>query len=305
MPQSTQFSSKESLFQRHIKRKLIGIFKYLTENAMPIFTRGGDDISITPQIFGHYELRVKELIDFYASQGNQDFLIDIGANIGLTTCQSGNLFKEVHCYEPNPNCFKILEVNTQIVLNKCKIFLNQFGLGSEKFETTLFVPGSNWGGAFVHDQHNSYSDDELGRKDGHQGFDPSKYSQVPIQIKDGVEVLSDLFNSLKSRNLTNGFIKIDVEGYEPVIIQSIAKSVPNGMHIIILFECFTKDFQPDSLLSDFKGDAEAFKLIRFPEKHMPKLKRIWRVITQGGYIYKVSQFDALSNSTDIIFIVKT
>ena len=116
MPQSSNFSSRESLFQRHVVRKKIGIFQRLTKGALPLFTRGGDEICVSPQIFGYYELRVKDLMDFYAAQGHSDFLIDIGANIGLSTCQSGDRFKEVHCYEPNPNCFKILEVNTQIAL---------------------------------------------------------------------------------------------------------------------------------------------------------------------------------------------
>jgi FkbM family methyltransferase len=305
MSQSNTFQSKESLFQRHIKRKLINIFGSLTKEAMPIFTRGGDDISITPQIFGHYELRVKDLIDFHANNGYGDFLIDIGANIGLTTCQSGDLFKEVYCYEPNPLCFKILEVNTDIALKKCKVSLNNFGLGTEKSETTLFVPRGNWGGAFIHDQHNSYSDKELGEKDGYQGFDAEKYSQVPIRIEDGVTALKQVFESLKSRNLTNGFIKIDVEGYEPVIIQAIANALPENMNVVILFECFTKNFDPKLLLSHFGNKAEAFKLIRSPEKHIPQIKRVWQIITQCGYIYKVNKFDPLSNSTDIIFKVKT
>ena len=305
MPQSSNFSSRESLFQRHVVRKKIGIFQRLTKGALPLFTRGGDEICVSPQIFGYYELRVKDLMDFYAAQGHSDFLIDIGANIGLSTCQSGDRFKEVHCYEPNPNCFKILEVNTQIALSQCKLYLNQYGLGTEKSETVLHVPRGNWGGAFVHDPHNSYSDEEIGRKDGYQGFDAARYQQIPIVIESGTEKLGELFNSLTSRGLKNGFIKIDVEGYEPVIIESIAKAIPPNMNIFILFECFTKDFNPTKLLACFNGRAEAFKLIRSPEKHIPKLKRLWTIITQWGYIFEIAKFNPHSNSTDIIFKVKT
>ncbi len=305
MTTTNNFSSKESLFQRHIVRKKLGIFRALTKNSMPLFVRGGDEICVSPQLFGYYELRVKDLIDFYATNGHGDFLIDIGANIGLTSCQSGNSFKEVYCYEPNPNCFKILEVNTQIALHQCKLYLNQFGLGVEKSETTLHVPKNNWGGAFVHDRNNSYSDEEIGRKDGYEGFDASRYNQIPIQIESGTEKLRELFNSLTTKGLTSGFIKIDVEGYEPVILQSIAEALPKNMNIIILFECFTKDLDPNTLLTFFNGRAEAFKLIRSPEKHTPKLKRLMQIIAQLGYIYKVEKFNPKSNSTDIIFKIKS
>jgi hypothetical protein len=54
MVQPRIFSSRESLFQRHVVRKKIGIFQRLTKGALPLFTRGGDEICVSPQIFGYY-----------------------------------------------------------------------------------------------------------------------------------------------------------------------------------------------------------------------------------------------------------
>jgi FkbM family methyltransferase len=297
------YSMKESLIERHLLRIKESLYKWLLKDALPLFLRGQDNISFTPHVFGYHEIRVKELINHSANNGYHDFLLDIGANIGLSACQSGNLFKEVHCYEPNPDCFSILKVNTRISLTKCRLYLNQFGLGAEKAEKVLYVPKGNWGGGFIRDENNFYEDEQLGSKDGYKEFDPNNYNLVPIIIEPAKEKLDALFRDLDNKKLTKGFIKIDVEGYEPLIVRSIAESLPDNFEVIILFECFTKQFNPNELLSHFNRRAIAYKLTRTPEKSMPKMKRIWRIISQFGYEYQLQEFDMRSSSTDIVFIV--
>ena len=297
------YSTKETLTQKYLSRIKENIYKWLTKDAMPLFLRGQDNISFSPLVFGFHEVRIREFIDHSAMNGYQDFLLDIGANIGLSACQSGNLFTEVHCYEPNPDCFSILSVNTRISLSKCKLHLNQFGLGAERAENMLYVPKENWGGGFIHDKNNSYQDDQLGSKDGYEGFDPNNYNLIPIKIEPAKETLDRLFKELASRNLTKGFIKIDVEGYEPLIVKSIAESLPDNFKVIILFECFIKGFNPNGLLEHFNGRALAYKLARIPEKNMNKIKRAWKIISQFGYEFQLKKFDINSSSTDIVFFV--
>jgi len=297
------YSARESLIERYTLRIKGAIYHWLTKDALPIFVRGQDNISFTPMVFGYHEIRVKELINQSAKNGHQDFLIDIGANIGLSACQSGDLFKEVHCYEPNPDCFNILEVNTRISLSKCKLHLNRFGLGAEKAEKTLYVPKGNWGGGFIHDENNSYKDDQLGSKDGYQGFNPNNYNQTTIAIEPAKETLEALFKDLESKGLRKGFIKIDVEGYEPLIVRAIADSIPDNFSAIILFEYFTPQFNPDELLSHFNGRANAYKLARAPEKRISKIKRFMTIISQLGYSFQLDKYDVDCTSTDIVFIV--
>ena len=67
---------------------------------------------------GVYEPHIKFLIDYLAEKGYSDFLIDIGANIGLTSCQSGNSFKEIHMFEPNPDCVNILKVKESLIKSR-------------------------------------------------------------------------------------------------------------------------------------------------------------------------------------------
>ncbi len=294
---------KETLKQKYSAKVKEHIYRWLTKDALPLFLRGQDNITFSPLVLGYHEIRVKQLIEHSAKNGYQDFFLDIGANIGLSSCQSGNLFKEVHCYEPNPDCFNILSVNTRISLSECRLHLNQFGLGAESAEKILYVPKGNWGGGFIHDKNNSYEDDQLGSKDGYSNFDSNNYNLVSIKIEQANQILENLFKNLESKNLTKGFIKIDVEGYEPLIVKSIAESLPDNFEVVILFECFTKNFSAEELLKHYKGRAMAYKLTRTPEKNMGRIKRLWKIVSQFGYKFELQRFDKNNSSTDVVFYV--
>ena len=103
------------------------IFKRLSKNSVNYFLRGQDKISIEPSVNGVYEPDITELISYFNEIGYCDFLFDIGANIGLTSCQNGLAFDKVFCFEPNPLCLHILKVNTEITLDNINIEINEFG----------------------------------------------------------------------------------------------------------------------------------------------------------------------------------
>lgn len=300
----SQILFKETLVYKFFSRLKVKLYEVITKKSLPIFLRGGDVISVLPQALGYHEIRVRELINTSAKEGYKDFLLDIGANIGLSSCQSGDLFKEVHCYEPNPDCFQILKINTKISLKTCKVVLNNFGLGLIDDQSQLYVPRGNWGGAFIHDEANMYTDEEVSSKDGYAGFSSDNYEIVSISIKDSVPHFSQLFAELKSRGLRKGFIKIDVEGYENVVLEAIAKSIPENVEVVILFECFTKGFNPTALLEKFDGRAKPYRLVRSPEKYLGKLTRLKKIFAQFGYVYQLKEFDSLGNATDIVFVVE-
>jgi FkbM family methyltransferase len=299
------YSSKEHLFKKYFSALKVGLFKRLTKSALPIFLRGGDVISTDPLIFGYYENRVRDLINFYALNGYGDYLIDIGANIGLSCCQSGNLFKEIHCFEPNPECFSILKVNTRIMLTKPKVVLNNFALGESSSSSNLYVPRGNWGGGFIYDENNSYSSNEIGSKDGYDGFNLENYDVMPITVESGVEKLSDTFRGLAQKKLLSGFIKIDAEGYEPTILKAIAASIPQSFSVIILFEYHAKGFDPSSLIDLFGGRAKPYRLVRSPEKYIPRLKRFAQIMFYFGYKYQLKEFNPQGNSSDLIFVINS
>ena len=239
------------------------IFKKITLKTQKLFFRAGDIISVYPQLSGVHEPELTAFIGALSQHGYKDFLIDIGANIGLTSCQNGVQFDEVHMFEPNPLCCHILEVNAKIALNSKKYFVNNFGLGEENKTTVLTVPKHNWGGAFIKDKGNSYDDSVLAQKDGFELLDHRNYFDIDIVIKNTTDELQSLFLSLSKRGLRNGVIKIDVEGYEPIVLKGIAESLPEDMSTYIVFESWDSKFDINEIVDAFKGRAEIAKLDRY------------------------------------------
>ena len=164
------------------KQKLrFSFYKKLTRRALPLFTKGGDIISIPPLANGIYEPEITELINHFAANNLADFFIDIGANIGLSSCQCGDKFGEVHMFEPNPDCVHILKVNSRIALRNKPYVINEFGLGSKKESLKLYVPYDNWGGAFIRSVDNEYNQNLLSQKDGYGDFNEENYQVLDVQ----------------------------------------------------------------------------------------------------------------------------
>jgi hypothetical protein len=74
-------------------------------------------------------LELTAFIDNLEKNNYSDFLIDIGANIGLTSCQNGTKFKVVHVSEQIHFAAKILEVNPKMKLHEIKHFIYKLSLG--------------------------------------------------------------------------------------------------------------------------------------------------------------------------------
>ena len=224
-------------YARYRKNSLkLSAYKKLTTHALPLFFRGRDIISYGPLANGVYEPDIKALIDHLSSCGYADFLIDIGANIGLTSCQSGAGFQEVHMFEPNPNCLGILKVNAKIALGKHNYFIHEYGLGSRQETLALYVPYDNWGGGFVKSKSNDYDEALLSSKDGYGQFDLKNYDVQDVAIESATEKLAELFASLAAKNYRQGVIKIDVEGFEKLVIDSILATCPANFSVFLIFE---------------------------------------------------------------------
>ena len=209
-----------------------------------------------------HELELTAFIDHLAKNGYSDFLIDIGANIGLTSCQNGIGFKEIHMFEPNPFCCQILEVNCKLKLNSINYFIHKFGLGEEDKKAELTVLNNNWGAAYIADKLNAYDESTLAHKDGFKRLNKQNYSTVDIPIKNSVIELKKIFDELSIKGLNNGVIKIDVEGYEPVVLRGIAETFPQHMRAHIIFESHSRKFDMTDIIRVFRGRATIGKLYR-------------------------------------------
>jgi FkbM family methyltransferase len=228
------------------------LFRMLTRNSTSLFLRGNDTISALPQISGKHEPTNTKLIELFAEKGYSDFLVDIGANIGLISCQVGQKFKEIHMYEPNPICCRILEANSLISLGNREFKIYEFGLGEEDGSFKLNVPRNNWGGAYIEEQ-NCYDLNTIIGKDRFKNFDSENYYEIQILVKSARYKLSELFSELLDKDLKCGVIKIDVEGYEPVILEGIADALPEDMKLQVIFESLDSNFEISKVLEKFRN----------------------------------------------------
>jgi len=250
------FSLRRSYFTEFVKRFKRSLFKRLTKNAMPIFFRANDIISTWPLVNGEYEPDVTELITHYARDRNySDFFIDVGANIGLTAITVGSWFKEIHMYEPNPECVSILRVNAKNIEKTYTI--HEFGLGLRDSMETLEVPGDNWGGAFINEENNAYCAENLKKL-----YSNPSSSSCTVQIKSAKAVFASLFSDLRKKNRKLGIVKIDVEGYESIIINSIAETIPDDFKMLIVFEDLMQTDFAD-LVAKFNGCARLFHIQKY------------------------------------------
>ena len=143
----------ELKYSQHFWEKFWYIFglrfyRKIVSQKANFFLKPNDIISGRPTLFGYHEPHVEKFISF-AAQNDNDFFLDIGANIGLTSSLVGNNFKRVDCIEPNPLIFNILKTNIALNLNGTEYHLHPVGLGHADAELTLKVPYDNFGGAFL------------------------------------------------------------------------------------------------------------------------------------------------------------
>ncbi len=282
-------------------------FAMITKNSVNYFLRGKDIISISPQTSGVHEAPLTSLIHQLSEMGQNDFLLDIGANIGLSSCQNGQAFKHVIAFEPNPLCVYILRVNTAIALgDDCLLEINPYGLGNSDEQVSLIIPKHNWGGAFINHEQNSYDKDTLFNKDGLKIFDKNNYIETEVKIRDTYTALLPKFAHLKKLKMVNGVIKIDVEGFEATVIKGIAASLPKEMKVTVIFENHDENLKLDEILSYFADRETHCYILRnhLPYKvSWPILVKLFCSLLKKSRAVLVPYKDGDSKITDIVIDV--
>lgn len=138
-------------------------------------------------------------------------ILDIGANIGLTTLLHAPMASQVHAFEPSPTTFKLLQQNVaQAGLGN--VVLHNYGLGEKPGSFELTFAPSNRSGAFVSDQTQASV--------GHT------VEQIHIRRMD--DFVAD--NSISNVDM----IKIDVEGFELHVLRGGALTLQNHRPVVAL-----------------------------------------------------------------------
>jgi len=280
------------------------LFQWLTRDSPPLFLRGADVISVAPHILGVHEPQVKAALDLFADNGFDGFLVDIGANIGLTSCQSGAKFHEIHMYEPNPLCAGILRVNAAIALVGCNYEIHEYGLGQREEKLPLQIPKNNWGGAYIESDQNTYSIDTLAKKDGFPKHDPENYLSVEIQVKQAGIVLGNLFNKLHQTGATKGTVKIDVEGLELVVLNAIAHNLPKDMSTMVIFENWGTEFKFADILEAFRGRAIVYSLAKTPAGAKTVIGKLLALLYAGQQQFTLKRWEPSDEANDVILCVR-
>jgi FkbM family methyltransferase len=191
--------------------------------------------------------------------GFSDYLLDIGANIGLTTIQNSSRFSLLFAYEPNPTAFAVLTANCEQIDSK-RLHLFPFGIGARDEVLELRVPKSNMGGGFIPGDNNYYSEDAIAAKETFQQKEETSYGVVQVQIKCGAVTLGEAFKALRKSGQTSGVIKIDTEGYELTILRQIAASKRDGIEFVAVFENWKSSLTEQDVLDIFAGNGFVYKL---------------------------------------------
>jgi FkbM family methyltransferase len=141
------------------------------------------------------------VVDLAKSCYKQGIIIDIGSNLGSFTDSLMEIYpeSEYHLFEPSP---KFSEYLIDKYKNNPNVFLNLKGLGEENTTTKILFNPDNWG-------HNIIT--------SHQG--------------DDIEIIR-LDSYIGENNLKNvGLIKIDVEFYEPFVLNGLKKYIENTSNL--------------------------------------------------------------------------
>jgi len=156
---------------------------------------------------GSFEPECTVIVTKLVKEG--DIVFDIGANFGWYSCILGQLVGQVgrvHIFEPT-NALE--ELKNNLILNgfmeRCT--LNQVALGEKEGNETLFIP-QKLGTAFASLREHSYNN-------------ISKMHKVSVPIK----VLDDYV--IENRIEKIGFIKIDVEGAEYLVLKGAENVLKN------------------------------------------------------------------------------
>ena len=218
-------------------RQSQNILKKLISPASNFYLKPNDIISHRPTLFGYHEPHLEALFKS-VSATHDDFLLDIGANVGMTSAIAGGGFRDIHCVEPNRTLAKILDVNLELNGMAHKSTIHTVGLGDEDKVEALWIPRINFGGAFIK-QGNAYD----GSNDTVQRPSDEDYIIQDVQLVDARPWLSDLFD--RHQQWRNGLIKIDVEGFELKIFKALLETLPKKISTVIVMENFlnTIDFQ--------------------------------------------------------------
>lgn len=147
---------------------------------------------------------------FHALVGPDDVVADIGANIGLTAILFSSLARKVYAFEPSPSTYNILTENL-LRAGATNVEAINIGLGNTTESLTITFAGNNRSGGYV--------SNKMRPKTGY----------VTEDIR-----LDTLDSYFANSEVSPNFLKIDVEGFEPQVINGAGLFLKKMKPIVVL-----------------------------------------------------------------------
>lgn len=164
-----------------------------------------DTIGDAILIHGTYEHRELNALSAWLSEQHPECLkltaLDVGANIGNHTLYFSKRFHRVVAFEPNPEVFRVLQINVE---NRTNVEAVNIGLSDRAGVAKLSVPALNRGAGQLSDAGN-----------------------VAIQLS--------TLDQLEQTDARIGLLKIDVEGHENNVLLG-GESTIRQQKPIVVFE---------------------------------------------------------------------
>jgi FkbM family methyltransferase len=245
--------------------------KYSFQNDQMIICYN-DNIGTDILFYGYYE---KSLLDsiikkFPKELSNTTFL-DVGANIGNHSIYFSNFFKNIICFEPQIKTFKVLQLNINDLPN---VKAYNHGLNSKRIKVDFNIPYKNSG---------------MGNKKNKN----IKNYKEKVELKPFPENEKD----------TVGYIKIDVEGDELKVLESLKNKISLDLPIIS-FEINDNNKNRNKLISYFTQlGYDTFYISLWSKYQKNILFRMYYSIC-GDQLIKVSK-DILINESYNFTLVTT
>ncbi len=210
------------------------IKRYLIVNNKKRFLRGDEYLFYMGKEFepGFSKL-LKKISLFCINKA----VLDVGANIGITSIIFSEYFEEVIAFEPSKKTFKVLLENLENNFIKNVKALN-YGLGNFEKESNIMNPLNEASSAAITNEYKNIKD----------------YTFDKVKIKIGDLELNKNFNDKKI-----GLIKIDVEGYELEVLKGLKNTIKKNLPIVILeLSVYKQNFIARTSVPDFIDSLEEF-----------------------------------------------
>ncbi|WHF50506.1 FkbM family methyltransferase [Chryseobacterium gotjawalense] len=168
-----------------------------------------------PSFIHSVEELFEEEVYRFESNTENPYIIDCGANIGLSILYFKKLFPQsrILAFEPDEKIFNILKENIHVNYKLNDVVINKQAVWTEDTELSFFSEGALAGSSVV----------DFGKKNNIikvQAIDLKKHLQEPVD-----------------------FLKIDIEGAENVLIFDIEKELCNVKHLFLEYHGMKDDAQ--------------------------------------------------------------